>query len=194
MFPVYTAGDFILVWKLPFPTFDRTQSVVFTLPEDITASNTYESGSVFIKRIVGLPGDTLTAGRGLVAINGQSTDIPYTDMPAILGDTIIIVPRKGDVIELAPEREVFWRPIIERDGRSIVVQNRIVFIDGSPAVTYVLSQDFYFTVGDNFANSFDSRYWGFLPESAIIGTPLFIYWSSTDDSAIRWERIGSPAR
>jgi signal peptidase I len=41
----------------------------------------------------------------------------------------------------------------------------------------VIPQGYYFGMGDNRAESLDSRYWGFIPQENIVGRPLFIYWS-----------------
>ena len=48
----------------------------------------------------------------------------------------------------------------------------------------VVPPDMLFVLGDNRENSLDSRYWGFVPRSYVVGKPLFVYWSydaPTDD-------------
>ena len=56
----------------------------------------------------------------------------------------------------------------------------------------------YFVLGDNRDNSLDSRYWGFVPDSLMRGSPIFVYYSYEPDSAksfdwltrVRWQRLG----
>jgi signal peptidase I len=60
----------------------------------------------------------------------------------------------------------------------------------------------YFVLGDNRDNSYDSRYWGFVPDSLVKGRPLVIYYSYEQDALhhapwltnIRWTRLGERIR
>ena len=60
----------------------------------------------------------------------------------------------------------------------------------------------YFVLGDNRDNSRDSRYWGFVPDSLVRGTPVMVYDSYSPDSAeafawltrVRWQRLGELIR
>jgi signal peptidase I len=51
----------------------------------------------------------------------------------------------------------------------------------------VVERDYVFGMGDNRDNSLDSRYWGFIPEAAVVGTPMIVYWSwqNVDEIATR---------
>jgi signal peptidase I len=60
-----------------------------------------------------------------------------------------------------------------------------------PQLHYVVPQDTVFVLGDNRHNSHDSRYWGPVPLDNIKGKALFIWWSSSEPSGIRWSRMGS---
>jgi len=96
----------------------------------------------------------------------------------------IWIPSKGATIELTPENLALYRRAIE-----VYEGHRIAPGESS----YTFTMDYYFMMGDNRHNSLDSRYWGFVPETHIVGKPLFI-WLSTDGgkrfpSNIRWDRF-----
>ena len=73
-------------------------------------------------------------------------------------------------------------------------RNRIVVLGGLPATQYTFQRDYFFAMGDNSANSFDSRIFGFVPYDNLIGQPIMIYWSRDTDTGVRWERIGKIVR
>jgi signal peptidase I len=59
--------------------------------------------------------------------------------------------------------------------------------------SYTFAQDYYFMMGDNRHNSLDSRYWGFVPEDHIVGTPSVVWLSTVKGknfpANIRWRRF-----
>ncbi len=189
MSPTLIPGDFVFACKL-FPSIAVGKPVIFHLPLDAAAYNSYENGVSFIKRIKALSGDTLSVKEDTLFINGRSTQLPSARTAELFGDSMFVIPRKGTILELSPENEKIWHPIIVREGHEIILKNRIIFIDGNPAVKYALTQNYCFVVGDNYANSYDSRLWGLLPESAAYGVPILIYWSLSDNNDVRFGRLG----
>ena len=184
-------GDFLLVNKMaygaeiPFTQMrlpalrepQRGDVIVFESPEDV--SKTY------VKRLVGVPGDTLEMADGLLVRNGARL-------------------AEGYVLHSTPDLD----PVEERFRwqRNYVVQSANASIGYYPSRNnwgpLVVPQKHYFVLGDNRDNSSDSRYWGFVADSLVKGRPFVIYYSYAPDSAsgfawltnIRWRRLGEFVR
>ena len=180
-------GDFLLVNKavygseipgtgLHFPALReprRGDVIVFNPP--------HEPEKNYVKRLVGVPGDTLEMRDKMLRLNGLAIEEPYARY----------VDRSGDAVHpgmgwqsyhlIASTRRVYhpsrdnWGPLVVPDRE-------------------------YFVLGDNRDNSEDSRYWGFVDRGAITGRPWFVYYSFDAGSpveapwarAVRWTRIGHP--
>ncbi len=190
-------GDFLLVNKLlygaeiPFsgrrlPAIRAPQHgdvIVFEYPVDPSKN--------FVKRLVGLSGDTLAMRDGELLRNGQRMAEQYVvhTEPGVdpvneefrwqrgyLVKTAVAAGAIGDAAGYRPSRNN-WGPI-------------------------VVPPRHFFVLGDNRDNSLDSRYWGFVPDSLLRGTPLVVYYSFRPDSTvtapwltrIRWARLGSVVR
>ncbi len=122
--------------------------------------------------------------------------IPLTDikLPALKQ------PERGDIIVfVSPEipKKDFVKRLIALEGEKVEIKNGNIYIDGkeisSPVsirsnyyynrgdygqngVTITVPKDSFFVLGDNSANSRDSRYWGFVPKKNVIGKAICIYW------------------
>ncbi len=104
------------------------------------------------------------------------------------------IPKKGATVELdTANLPLYQRIIRDYEHNTLEVRGETILINGEQANTYTFKQDYYFMMGDNRHNSLDSRYWGFVPEDHIVGTPSLI-WLSTDagrkfPNNIRWRRF-----
>ncbi len=182
-------GDFLLVnkmvygaeipgTKLGLPAFDtpsRGDVVVFEPPP----SAEQPPRTNYVKRIVGVPGDTLLMRNARLHVNGIAVDEPYVKHARRAED----VPsshfawQRGHLVGSARRRG--YRPTRDNWGPLVV------------------PTDNYFVMGDNRANSEDSRYWGFVPREAIKGRPMIVYYSYDRKmpgalrwlTEIRWSRI-----
>ena len=104
------------------------------------------------------------------------------------------IPQKGATVELDLDNLPLYERIIrDYEHNDLEVRDSVIWIGGEQAHSYTFKQDYYFMMGDNRHNSLDSRYWGFVPEDHIVGTPA-LNWLSTDGSrkfpqSIRWRRF-----
>lgn len=218
------SGDFILVNKLiygatsprkiPFTEIripylrlpalrdpGRGEVLVFEYPgdRDQVYPAEYEN---YVKRCIGLPGDTIQIIRKKVFVNGKAMQNPpqlQLLRPEAANDSQadyrifpkgepwnadnygpIVVPRKNDIIRLSYKNIERWRTLISREigEKAIETEGKEIFINGHAASSYQLKQDYYFMMGDNRDDSADSRFWGYVPRDKIIGKAVLVYWSS----------------
>lgn len=196
-------GDFLLVNKLvygaevPFTrvklpalrTPSRGDVVVFQWPLDRTKN--------FVKRIVGLPGDTLEMRQGQLLRNGVAQRELYASHTAP-GSDVSDDEFKWQLAYLLGSAN----PV--RDAPRSPMQ--VPSLQASPGYhpsrnnwgPLIVPQASYFVLGDNRDNSLDSRYWGFVADSLVRGQPLVVYYSYNPDGGVkldwltrvRWKRFG----
>ena len=167
MEPTLLVGDHLLVNKfifegrgawyeklLPYRAVHRGDIVVFKFP--------YDDHPYYVKRVIGVPGDRIRIVDQRVYVNeaplAESYVVhdPSDDDP--FADNFPPSNRGFAGLEVRPE----WAKQIMsyvHDGELVVPPNR------------------YFVMGDNRDRSWDSRYWGFVDRSSIMGRPIVIYWS-----------------
>ncbi len=117
----------------------------------------------------------------------------------------IYIPKKGATTKLTEENLPFYKRIIEvyegseiDQPQKITLKDHQIYLNGKPIDSYTFKLDYYWMMGDNRHNSEDSRYWGYVPETHIVGKPIFI-WLSIDKygtglSKFRWERMFTTVR
>ena len=101
------------------------------------------------------------------------------------------IPEKGDTIKLNYKNIDLYKDIIDNyENNDLEIYNQKIYINNKETDKYVIQQNYYFVADDNRDNANDSRYWGVLPESHIIGKVSFIWFSHDDKkSKIRWNRV-----
>jgi signal peptidase I len=138
-----------------------------------------DTSKLFVKRIVGVPGDTLAMVSGELLLDGQRVNEPYAshDEPGV-------DPGGADFDWQRP----YLVGVVARDTAAYRGSRN----NWGPLV---LPPDKYFVLGDNRDNSLDSRYWGFLTSENIVAQPRRVYFSRDETSgAIRWGRVGTRLR
>lgn len=145
-----SAGDFLM----PYRRVRRGDIVVFHYPVN--------PAQHFVKRVIAAPGDRLRMVHKQVFVNGTLLKEPYVRISRPPNDLFRDdFPRLDIAPGVTPEWWILLRKLVE-DGQLIVPEGH------------------YFVMGDNRDDSYDSRYWGFVPQANIIGRPLLIYWSVQD--------------
>ena len=146
---------------------------MFEWPKDRTKN--------FVKRLVGLPGDTLAMRDGILIRNGVALAEPYVTHSDPEADPVWDEFRwQSDFLVRTADAAVGYHPSRNNWGPLIVPSGN------------------YFVLGDNRDNSLDSRYWGFVADSLVRGQPLVVYYSYDPDGAVkldwltrvRWKRFG----
>jgi len=193
-----TSMELPAVTFLFFGNVQRGDVIVFDIPLPHNPSDETPSPS-YIKRCIGLPGDTIVMRNSQVFVNGRELLNPpharlekehsrshsFRPLPMYPPGSgfragyygPIVVPKKGDVIPIDIHSIAQWQGMIENEGHEVSTGEWGVSIDGVPAKSYEISGNCYFVLGDNRPNSLDSRFWGFVPEKNIIGEALLVYWS-----------------
>lgn len=188
--PTVAPGDFLVVnqfaYGLRFPIGNnkffsvgepkRGDIALFYYPVD--------SKVVFVKRVIGLPGDHIEFHHKVLYINGKK--MPQTN----LGNAIDDEPAD----EGNPEQHI---PVELKEENLEGIKHKIYMVDANTSLGADFSVDVpagnYFMMGDNRDYSSDSRVWGFVPESNLIGR-AFRIWMSWDSITHRprFDRIGLP--
>ena len=106
------------------------------------------------------------------------------------------IPKRGKTLHLTMNNLPIYRRVIETyEGNKVEVKDGKIYINGKDNPYYTFKMDYYWMMGDNRDRSLDSRYFGFVPEDHIVGTPERILISIdeerslVDSQKIRWNRI-----
>jgi signal peptidase I len=151
-------GERIFVNKLVYyglPTLQRGDIVVFWFPDNPSKS--------YIKRVIGLPGETVVLCNGKIYINGTPLDEPYIDP-------------KRNVALSNPNFQTAPPPESPQLGKAFFKYCDNPASGATNIPPPAVPNHYYFVMGDNRDASSDSRSWGLVPEKYIYGKALFRYW------------------
>lgn len=185
MLPTLQVGDFILVNKYAYGVRmpvtrtevlqsgrpERGEVAVFRYPRDPSMN--------YIKRIVGLPGDTIELNGHQLLINGRAVQLQPVG-------TYDAPPSHG-----APEGLVVYSERLGDDEHTIILDPRRRSRNGE----FTVPDGHYFALGDNRDYSNDSRHWGYVPEDHLVGRARRIWMNwNWDDGGVDWSRLGTAIR
>ena len=205
MLPTLYIGDYLMVGKWPygysrysfpfgFPSFEarilermpkRGDVVVFRHPSDDTD---------LIKRVIGLPGDTVEVRGGMLVLNGKAIprqELPRFRLPISPNSPCKVVPPATAMIEQGFCIYPAYRETLP-GGPSYTVLDQVDRADADDRLPVTVPAGHVFLMGDNRDDSLDSRYSpteggiGFVPIERLIGRGLATFWS-TDGSASYWK-------
>ena len=220
-------GDHLLVNKfifapgptlpfLPMREIKRGDIVVFKYPGDPhNPEQNHQSGYIpyqtnYVKRVIGLPGDTIEFRDNTVYVNGEAlpehkitAEIPSEAMKSEKRDKFVL-----DVINNPPRKEgetydVYYGPASTKLAERGLLQDQNGQYHALRGQPEKVPENSYFVMGDSRDHSADSRFWGFVPRELVIGRAMFVYWScdeSKGDGFIeclthpRFERMGKMLR
>jgi len=204
MIPTLLVGDWLFVNRavygphIPFTNTHlpsvheprRGEVIVFVSPyqpDEAAAGN--DPTPTLVKRMVGMPGDTLYMREGVLYVNGIAQRQGY-------GAQARPTPSSSQPDESS--ELMAWQHRIEVKGSRFGPPPAVPTHDAWGPL--LIPSAHYFMMGDNRYESKDSRYWGIVPRENVRGRPMFVYYSyRADDSDrplpfitdIRWGRIGT---
>jgi signal peptidase I len=186
MIPTLLVGDLILVNKYAYgirlPIVNRKiievgnpqrgDVMVFRYPVDPSVD--------YVKRVIGLPGDTVTFRAKRLTIDGQPA--PTVPAPDYFDPERVAYSKQfTETLARSDGGKVEHHILIDDDRSTVITPDNFpmrancVYSDGNTAVSCKVPEGQYFMMGDNRDNSADSRYWGFVPDQNIVGRAFLIW-------------------
>jgi signal peptidase I len=216
-----TAEEQPEIYRLPgLRSINRNDMLVFNFPCPKDWGRIEMSlKRYYIKRCIGMPGDTLSIDNGYYKVKG--VDMPLGNIASqeavskrkndtfedgvfrsfpydsvidwnIKGFGPFYIPKEGAVIPIDRKNYVLYKKVIEwEQQKELSLTNDSIILLGTETIhSYRFQKNYYFMAGDRVEDSQDSRYWGLLPEEYIVGK-AWIIWKSVDPytNKFKWDRF-----
>jgi len=196
-------GDYLLVNKfifnpggnplpfLPMRDIERGDIIVFKYPgNSVDPASDKSRGLVkyqlnYVKRVIGLPGETVEFRNNQVFINGVALAEHRVIGDAEVKDAALVTK---EFEERKPEDK--WDVFYDSDtmrvvqsGGKLPTRGYNFGVQGKPMV---VPENSFFCMGDSRDQSDDGRGWGFVPRELVIGRAMFVYWSCDRGASDKW--------
>ncbi len=176
MEPGLGKGDFIVVSKFSYglrmPVWGNTLVPIGEpVRGDIMVFFPPEDPRYFIKRVIGLPGDQVVFRNRQLTVNGELVELHIDEEQEVQAGKVFV----------EEDYEKTTATIQWQAGTSTTTGKPMVY--AGPEGEWSVPEGHYFMMGDNRANSADSRMWGFVPEKNIVGkaTAIWLHWNNWSD-------------
>lgn len=223
-FDFLKTGSVPHVWRVKgFSPVQRGEVLVFNFPYLSAAWNQLrmDLSRFYIKRCIGLPGDTLAIRDGFYVVNGKQgfgnlaaqdqiagfrEEFPgsiYWTIPfePSWGWTIrqmgpLYIPARGDELRLDSSAVLLYHKMIAYEmEQPVSCREKQLYCGDSLMTSYCFQRNWYFLGGDNNWNSQDSRYLGLIPEDFIIGKArLVLSARNPENGKFKWKRFFTKVR
>jgi signal peptidase I len=177
---------------------NRGDVFVFNMPKYKSLKKAIPNmyGQIMVKRCYGLPGDSVVIkNEGAKNEGVEENPKIYNVFPhdktlkwKIDNYGPLFVPKKGLSMKMTPKNAQHYREVILYEGYKVEIHGDSVFLNNKYTKSLTFKHNYYFMKGDNFYDSYDSRFWGFVPENNIIGKVNHILISYSNNK-FRWERL-----
>jgi signal peptidase I len=168
--------------------------VIFNWPDYFTLNDPFPNifGSAIVKRCYCVPGGTVQIKNNKGNELGRNSDLVLDTKADLFPHDLTLnwtlsdygplyVPAKEHSMILSKKNILWYKDILRFESPNIKIKDSTLVFDNKEIFQYTFRHNYYFMMGDNFYNSQDSRFWGFVPDENIIGKAALVLFSFNPD-------------